>query len=68
MEDNFFEKCVAMLSASIKLTIETGRANGYSDTEILNVIHASAVQRVKGYEDEELEFVLRAKKGMQERL
>jgi hypothetical protein len=54
-----------MLCGSIKLTIETGRAMGNTDTDILNVLYDASCARIKGFEDECLELTSRAKRMMQ---
>lgn len=59
------DRCIALLSSAIKLSIETGRAIGNTDTEILNVLYASCLDMIKGHEDECLELSNRAKRMMQ---
>ena len=64
MEDDTADRCIAMLCGSIKLTIETGRAMGSTDTDILNALYHASCARIKGFEDECLEISNRTKRMM----
>lgn len=66
MDDDLADRCIAILCGSFKLTIDTGRALGNTDTEILNVLRESCLDRIKGFEDECLELTNRAKRMMYE--
>lgn len=63
-DDDAANRCIALLCSSIKLSIDTGRAIGNTDTEILNVLYESCIVRINGFQDECLELTNRAKKMM----